>query len=63
MKLFIMATIAALAMGSLFHEDIARTLTAKGDGARPSIPAVQSAGNLGEAMSDRMQGIGSSLER
>jgi hypothetical protein len=63
MKILVMATIAALAMGSLFHEDIVRTLSADGTRTQASIPAVKSVGNLGSSMNDNMQGIGASLAR
>jgi len=63
MKLFIMGTIVAIAMGSLFHEDIVQSFSAKGNGSQAGIPAVKSAGNLGRAMNNNMQGIGSALSR
>jgi len=63
MKILIMATIVAVAMGSLFHEDIAGAFTTKGGGSQASIPAVKSVGNLGTAMNNNMHGIGSSLSR
>jgi len=63
MKIFIMVTIVAIAMGSLFHEDISRTISAEGGGSQAGIPAVKSVGNLGTAMNNNMQSIGSSLSR
>jgi hypothetical protein len=63
MKFIIMATIVAVAMGSLFHEDITGAFSTKSGGSQASIPAVKSAGNLGTAMNNNMQSIGSSLSR
>ncbi len=63
MKFLIMATVAALALGGLYHEDIARSFSAKGNGSRAGIPAVKSVGNLGAAMNNNMRGIGRSLAR
>jgi hypothetical protein len=47
MKIVIMVTVVAIAMGSLFHEDIVQSFSAKGSGSQAGIPAVKSAGNLG----------------
>jgi hypothetical protein len=63
MKIVIMVTVVAIAMGSLFHEDIVQSFSAKGSGSQAGIPAVKSAGNLGTAMNNNMQSIGSSLSR
>ena len=61
MKFLVLVTIAAVAMGSLFHEDIARSFSGNDARSRASIPGVQSADNLGKSLNENMQGIGASL--
>lgn len=61
MKFLVLATIAAMALGSLFHEDIIQTLSAQPNRSQSGMTAVQSASNLGKAMNDSMQGIEQSI--
>ncbi len=61
MKFLIMATLAVVALGSIYHEDIARTFTGMSSGTRSGGSPINSARNLGTAMNNNMQGIGRAL--
>ncbi len=61
MKFLIMATVAVLALGSIYHEDIARSFSEIGNGSKAGGSTIKSARKLGTAMNNNMQGIGRAL--
>ena len=61
MKFFLMATVAALVLGSVFHEDISRSFSIESSGSQTSFSPTASVRNLGSAMNNNMQGIGRAL--
>ncbi len=61
MKFLIMATVAVLALGGIYHQEIARSFSEIGDGARTGGSTAKSVRNLGAAMNNNMQGIGRAL--
>ena len=61
MKFLIMATVAVVALGSIYHQEIARSFTGMSNGTRSGGSPINSARNLGAAMNNNMQGIGRAL--